>query len=215
MRPRAVFSSGIPLSSDSASRVPGTIPAAPAVGAATMMPILEFSSRTAIEYAMHLATSRPPAMSPSRLNSMTFRASPPTRPENDLPPASPRRTESFMMPHRSRNVSSTRGAGTPRSATSAARKISSSGRPVSAATASRSEKESSDMVMTSVGSRQLRDRRSARDPVEDVDSGHAGHALQGGDVLVGKRRVQVDPHERLVALPAAENLHGGDVDSPP
>ena len=84
--------------------MPGTIPAAPAVGAATMMPMREFSSSTAIEYAMHFATRRPPAMSPSRVKSMTFFASPPTSPEKDLPPASPRRTESFMIAQRSRNV---------------------------------------------------------------------------------------------------------------
>jgi hypothetical protein len=34
---------------------------------------------------------------------MTLRASPPTRP-NDFPPASPRRTESFMTAQRSRKV---------------------------------------------------------------------------------------------------------------
>ena len=46
-----------------------------------------------------------------RVNSMTFRASPPTRPENDLPPARPRRTESFMTAQRSRKIRKTRSAG--------------------------------------------------------------------------------------------------------
>ncbi len=47
--PRAVATSEKPRSSEIARSVPGTMPAAPAVGAATMIPMREFSSSTAIE----------------------------------------------------------------------------------------------------------------------------------------------------------------------
>ena len=89
---------------------------------------------------MHLATSRPPAMSPPRVKSMTFFASPPTRPEKDFPPASPRRTESFMIAQRSSNVWKMRSIAISCSADSSARKISSSGSPVAAAVSSKSAK---------------------------------------------------------------------------
>jgi hypothetical protein len=69
---------------------------------------------------------------------MTFFASPPTSPEKDLPPSSPRRTESFMIVQRSRKIWKTRSCGSSRAEASSARKISSSGRPEASAISSSS-----------------------------------------------------------------------------
>src|SRR5690349_16638669 len=161
---------------------------------------------------MHLATRRPPAMSPPSVNSMTFRASPPTRPEKDLPPARPRRTESFMTDQRSRKIWKTRSDGRSRSADSTSRKIASSGRPEPSASSSSSAKL---FRVAMVLPRVLRDRRAARHAIQDVDAAYARHLPERVHVGGRQRRVQVDAHEGLVAPAAPQDLHRRDVDAAP
>src|SRR5262249_10349889 len=137
--------------------------------------------------------------------------------ENDFPPARPRRTESFITAQRSRKIWKTRSGGSSRSADSASRKIASSGWPERSARSSSSAKVL--RVATGLLSVRVRvgsgDRGAAGDAVEDVDAANSRHLPQEVDVLRRQRRVEVDPHEGLVALAAAQDLHRRDIDPAP
>ena len=127
--PRTVVSGSMLRSSSSASSVPGTIPPAPAVGAATMTPMREFSPITDSAYSSALTVSGSRNVLPLMNASLSLRASSPTSLPIDCPPLLPRSTQSRMTARRLLSASMMSSRGTAWSCSSCSRKTSARSRP--------------------------------------------------------------------------------------
>ncbi len=112
-------SSGRPRWSATPSSAPGTVPALPAVGAATIRPMRAFSSLTAMAYACTRLRSGEPSTSGASASWLAFQPTMPVRLGSR--DARPRRIASLISPRRESIVALRRSAATGSSPTSSKR----------------------------------------------------------------------------------------------